>query len=82
VFHRVADRTARKARLVWGVRLAMVGMALLALALVAAMWCIVRFLFGTTEATIVAAVAVAVFGAVWVLLPLSVGRSSRTGGTA
>jgi hypothetical protein len=82
VFHRVAHRTARKARLVWGVRLALVGMVLLALALVAATWCIVRFLFGTAEATVVAAVAIALFGAVWVLLPLSVGRSSRTGGTA
>jgi MFS family permease len=79
VFHRVADRTARRARLVWGVRLAMVGMVLLALALVAATWCIVRLVFGTTEATVAAATAVAVFGVVWVLLPLSVGRKSGQG---
>jgi hypothetical protein len=82
VFHRVADRTARRARLVWGVRLAMVGMVLLALALVAATWCIIRLVFGTPEATIVAASAVVVFALVWVALPLGVGRSSRTGGSA
>ena len=77
VFHRVAERTARRARLVWGVRLAIVGIVLLAVALVAATWCIIRLVFGTPEATVVAASAVVVFVVVWVLLPLSVGRTSR-----
>ena len=69
VFHRVAERTARRARLVWGVRLAIVGIVLLAVALVAATWCIIRLVFGTPEATVVAASAVVVFVVVWVLLP-------------
>ena len=77
VFHRVAERTARRARLVWGVRLAIVGIVLLAVALVAATWCIIRLVFGTPEATVVAASAVVVFVVVWVLLPLSVGRTSH-----
>jgi len=82
VFHRVADRTARRARLVWGVRLAMVGMVLLALALVVATWGIVRLVFGTPEATIVAASAVGAFVLVWVLLPVTVGHPSRGRGSA
>ena len=77
VFHRVAERTARKARLVWGIRLAVVGYVLLAVALTTALWCIVRMVFGTTEATILAAAAVAGFGLVWIVLPLSVGRTTR-----
>src|SRR5262245_15152855 len=82
VFHRVADRTARRARLVWGVRLAIVGMVLLAGALVAATWGIVRLVFGTPEATIVAAAAVGAFVIVWVLLPVSAGHPTRGRGSA
>ena len=60
------------------VRLAVVGFVLLAVALTAATWCITRLVFGTTEATIlVAAAAVAAFVVVWVVLPLSVGRTTR-----
>ena len=76
VFHRVAARTARRARLVWGIRLAVVGYVLLAVALTAALWCIIRLVFGATEATIVAAAGVATFALVWVVLPVSVGRST------
>jgi MFS family permease len=77
VFHRVAERTARKARLVWGIRLAVVGYVLLAVALTAALWCIVRLVFGATEAAILAAAAVAAFGVVWIVLPVSVGRRTQ-----
>ena len=76
VFHRVAERTARRARLVWSVRLAVVGFILLAVALTAATWCITRLVFGTTEAMVIAVCAVVAFVVVWVVLPLSVGRSS------
>jgi MFS family permease len=76
VFHRVAERTARRARLVWSVRLAVVGMILLALALTAATWCITRMVFGTAAGTVVAVCAVTTFVGVWVILPLAVGRSS------
>jgi hypothetical protein len=72
VFHRVADRTARRARLVWGVRLAVAGFVLLAVALVVATWCITRLVFSTTAAWVVSGVALALFVAVWVVLPVSV----------
>jgi hypothetical protein len=52
----------------------MAGIVLLAVALVVATWGIVRLVFGTPEATVVAASAVAAFVIVWVLLPVSVGR--------
>jgi MFS family permease len=77
VFHRVAERTARRARLVWSVRLAVAGFVFLALALTAATWGITRLVFGTAAATIVGIGAAAAFAAVWVVLPLTVGRSSR-----
>lgn len=77
VFHRVADRTARRVRLIWSIRLAVVGIVLLAVALTAATWCITRLVFGTTEATVVAVGAITMFGVVWIALPLSVGGSRR-----
>ncbi len=77
VFHRVAERTARRARLVWSVRLAVVGFILLAVALTAATWCITRLVFGTPTASVVAAIAIGAFVVVWVALPITVGRASR-----
>ena len=77
VFHRVAERTARRARLVWSVRLAVVGFILLAVALTAATWCITRLVFGTPTASVVAAIAIGAFVVVWVVLPITVGRTSR-----
>ena len=74
VFHRVAERTARSARLEWGIRLHLTGVLLLALALTSASWCIVRLVFSTALATVVAAIAVASFVALWVVLPLAAGR--------
>lgn len=80
VFHRVADRTARSARLAWGVRLMLVGIVLLAISLTSSMWCIVRFVYSTTTATVVAAAVVALFVGLWVALPLAVGRPHRRPG--
>jgi MFS family permease len=74
VFHRVADRTARRVRLIWSIRLAVVGIVLLAVALTAAMWCITRLVFGTTEANVIAGAAMGVFALVWIVLPIGVGR--------
>ena len=74
VFHRVADRTARRTRLIWSIRLAVIGIILLAVALTSALWCITRLVFGTTEANVIAGAAIAVFAIVWVALPVAVGR--------
>jgi len=62
-------RTARRMRLMWGIRCVVVGLAMLAGALVSAVWCIARFAFGETPATWVPAVAAALFVLFWVVLP-------------
>ena len=46
VYHRVADRRERTARLRWGIRLTVAGLALLAVALGAGLWCVSRLVFG------------------------------------
>ncbi len=75
VFHRVAERTRRKARLEWGIRFTLAGLGLLALALVSGLWCVSRFIFGAgTAALIVIPVTVGIV-LVWIVLPLVVGRS-------
>ena len=74
VFHRVAERTARSARLQWGVRMTMAGVGLLALSLTSAAWCIVRLVYSTGLASAVAAGALVTFTAFWLALPLAVGK--------
>jgi MFS family permease len=70
VFHRVGERTARAARLIWGVRLQKIGVVMLAIALTSATWCVVRLVYGASTAAVVAAVAVALLLALWLVLPL------------
>ncbi len=75
VFHRIALRTHRKIRLQWGIRFTLAGLFLLATALLSALWCVSRFIFGPdTAQLLVFPVAAAVF-LVWIVLPLAVGRS-------
>lgn len=77
VFHRIGDRTARSARLVWGIRMTLIGVSLLALALTAALWSVVRLVFSTPLATVVAATAAVAFALCWIAVPLSVRRTRR-----
>ena len=69
VFHRMADRTARKARLTWGIRMNALGVTSLAIALVAGLWTVSRLAFGATTAWIAAIAFAALLVSVWVLLP-------------
>ena len=50
VFHRIGGRQERKSRLVWGIRLTVVGLLFLAISLVSGIWCVSRFVFGTSTA--------------------------------
>ncbi len=71
--HRFGDRTARRARLMWSIRLTMVGLAFLALALIAALWTVARFVYDAgTALVVVVPVAIAV-PVVWWLVPRSIG---------
>lgn len=77
VFHRIGVRTERSARLVWGVRLTLAGVALLAAALLAALWCVVRYVYGTSAAWVFSAVGAALVIALWIVLPLTAGRADH-----
>jgi len=77
VFHRVAERTARSARLEWGVRLTLAGVVLLVISLTSVTWCIVRFVFSTPLATAVAVAALATFAGLWLVLPKLVGHATN-----
>ena len=46
VYHRVARRTERTARLRWGIRMTIAGQWLIAVALVSGLWCVSRLVFG------------------------------------
>lgn len=77
VFHRVAVRTERSARLVWSVRLTLVGVALLATSLLAALWCVVRYVYGTPAGWLFTAGGAALVISLWLVLPLTAGRADR-----
>ncbi len=73
--HRLTFRTGGKERLVWVThRLALVGLALLAMAMLASIWLVLAFLFTwVTASAAVAAVAFLVL-ALWVVLPVRMRR--------
>lgn len=74
MFHRVGRRSARRARLVWGIRMAKLGLATTALAFVSAMWCVARFAFGNGAAAWMAPFAAGAFIFCWLVLPLVASR--------
>jgi hypothetical protein len=74
VYHRIAVRTERVARLRWGIRMTVAGLFFLAVALVSALWCIAHFVFGSAEAWTVTAVLTAAIIVLWFALPSLTGR--------
>jgi hypothetical protein len=73
VYHRVAARTERIARLQWGIRLTLTGLAFLAVALVTALWCVARLVFGTGPAWALAVLVASGIVALWLILPSATG---------
>jgi Family of unknown function (DUF6328) len=69
VFHRVANRRYRSARLVWGVRCAMVGLVLLGIALIAALFCVTRHIYSTPLAVVVSGFVLLTTISLWGILP-------------
>lgn len=76
VFHRVGERTARSARLRWGIRMTLSGLVLLAVALLAGLWSVTEFVFGNAWARAVVAIGVVSLLALWIALPLVVGHTN------
>lgn len=73
--HRFGERTARRARLRWSIRMTMVGLGLLAVGLVAALWTVVRFVFGSGTALVVVVPVSAAILTLWWVLPSLLGES-------
>ena len=69
--HRVGDRRARSARLKWSVRSMTVGLVLLGISLVTAMWAIAHFVFGVPWAWILISPVIVLMVVLWFLLPLT-----------
>jgi hypothetical protein len=74
VFHRVSERTARAARLEWGIRVTVAGLALLAVSLLMSFWCVIRLVFGQETAWWATGVVTVVLVALWIVLPLAYRR--------
>jgi hypothetical protein len=70
-YHRITFRYQQKRRLVYySNRFAIIGLALLALAMTGAILLVTDFLFSTTAAVVAAVVALCVFGFFWFWMPL------------
>lgn len=78
ILHRLGDRRARAARLLWGTRLIVVGLALLAVALMASMWGIARFVFATGTVWWLVTPVVVALVTLWLILPLTLHRHRDT----
>jgi MFS family permease len=76
--HRFGDRRARRDRLMWSIRLMVVGLVLLGVALLAALWGVSHFVFGDAVAwELVVPVAIAMI-VLWTLLPFTLRRRGST----
>jgi MFS family permease len=76
--HRFGERTARRDRLTWSIRLMVVGLILLGVSLITALWGVARFVFGDATAwELVVPVAVTML-ILWTFLPFTLRRRGST----
>jgi hypothetical protein len=76
--HRFGERTARRDRLLWSIRLMVVGLVMLGVSLLTAMWGVARFVFDTAIAwELVVPVGITMV-VLWILLPLRLRRRGST----
>ena len=78
VYHRVARRTERTARLRWGIRMTIAGQWLIAVALVSGLWCVSRLVFGFRAAWVMTTPIALAIVACWLLLPKLSGSDPDT----
>jgi len=74
VLHRLGERTARRARLRIAIWLTVVGLATLAISLLAALWCITRLVFSPSTALAAEGAAAAIVLALWIAIPIYLRR--------
>lgn len=77
--HRVGDRRARVERMLWGVRLQMTGLALTALALLAAFAVVWSVVFSGGSAVVIVSVFVAFIAVTWIVIPRRAGTKETHG---
>lgn len=75
ILHRLGERRARADRLIWSVRLFIIGVGLLAVGLVAGLWCVARFVFGDGAMWAVLAPVLAALAVSWLALPVALRRA-------
>lgn len=75
--HRFGERTARRARLMWSIRLTMAGFVFLAVALIAGLWAVARHVYGTSTTYLVVIPVSLAIPALWWLLPMRLSRLSN-----
>jgi MFS family permease len=76
--HRFGERTARRDRLLWSIRLMVVGLILLGVSLLTALWGVARFVFGDAIAwELVVPVAITMV-ALWIGVPFTLRRRGST----
>ena len=72
--HRFGERTARRDRLVWSIRLMVIGLVMLSISLLTSMWGVARFVFGAAVGwELVVPVAATMF-VLWTILPFTLKR--------
>ena len=76
--HRFGERTARRDRLLWSIRLMVVGLILLGISLVTALWGVARFVFGDATAWELVVPVAATMIVLWTLLPFTLRRRGST----
>ena len=69
VLHRVGDRTARRERLQWAIRLLVVGLACLAVSMLSALWCVLRLVQPGAESLVLAVAFAVLLVGLWIVLP-------------
>jgi hypothetical protein len=74
VLHRLGQRTARSARLYWSIRFQVLGLAFVAVALVASVWEVARFVFDNGLAWWITLPSTAAVALCWVVLPHALRR--------
>jgi cation transport ATPase len=86
VLHRIGERTARRARLTWSIRLTVAGLVALAVALVLGLTCVSRLVFEAAATTVLVASAAVVLTVLWGWLPMRLSHLedelTRSGGTS
>lgn len=75
LLHRMGERTARRERLQWAIRLTVAGTGCLGVSTVAALWCVTRMVYGSAVVTALVSITTTAIIVLWLVLPRTLDRS-------